>query len=199
MAEQRWTITNSAAAHSAWMTILLQKVALSFLNSSIVNNARRLWLPHCPYPPLPPPRPPAAAPLSKTDFGRYMYDYLHRTSRNVTSWQQQITCQIRSREISVAPRRVNVCSSGSCTEMCDKAYSTGQKGAWSSVWRLYVYMVCIYSCKQSIWNVGWFPAIGSSPPAVRTFQKLMQSELTSLGVNVCCKICNVSYHVQVIM
>jgi hypothetical protein len=31
---------------------------------------------------------------------------------------------------------VNVSSSSSCTETCNKAYITGQKGAWSSIWQL---------------------------------------------------------------
>ena len=57
-----------------------------------------------------------------------------RTSCNAPFRLQRLTAgQRRSWEVSVASRRVKVCRSWSCTEMCNKAYCTGQKGAWSNV------------------------------------------------------------------
>jgi hypothetical protein len=131
MAEQKCTITNSAAAHPAWTAILLKKLRDNFTtvwSSTTLVDLDCLTV-------LTPPPPPT--PVSMTDIRRYMYDYPARTSRNVTIWLPKITaCRIISQEIKVALRRVNVCSSRSWTEMCNKDYSTGQKGAWSSVWQL---------------------------------------------------------------
>jgi hypothetical protein len=136
------------------MTILLEK-----------KVACRLGLSHCPQSPLP------AEPVTKTGIRRY--DYAARTSRNVTFWLQEVTaCQIRSREISVASRRVNVCSSVSSTEMCNKAYSTGQKGAWSNVWQ---FVLRLYGGHLQLRTLTWADSPLLDPHLQRyVHAKLMQ-------------------------
>jgi len=101
-----------------------------------------------------------------------------RNYRNIRFWLQRLTaCQIRSWEVSVVSRRVNVCSSWSCTEMCNKAYSTGQKGVWSSVWQLVLRLYGGHLQLQTEHvRLGLFPVVGSSTLKVRTFYEAMQSE-----------------------